>query len=112
MNCIISSAYLVSDMTVEMLVGLTVVDDNAYQVYRDKIMPILKNYGGGFGYDFKVLELLKSPTEKPINRVFTIYFPDKVSMNSFFANVEYLEIKQRHFESSVTDTTIIATYEC
>ncbi len=32
-------------------------------------------------------------------------------MSSFFSNDEYLEIKQRHFEKSVTDTTVIATYE-
>ena len=98
-------------MTIEMLVGLNVIDDNAYQAYRDEMTPILENYGGGFGYDFKILETLKSLTKKPINRVFTIYFPDQVSMDSFFTDAEYLEIKQRHFESSVADITIVATYE-
>lgn len=47
-------------MALEMLVGLNVIDDEAYQSYRDEMMPILKNYGGGFGYDFKVSEVLKS----------------------------------------------------
>jgi len=47
----------------------------------------------------------------PINRVFTIYFSNEDAMNSFFSNDEYLKIKQRHFDESVTDTTIIATYE-
>jgi len=98
-------------MAIEMIVGLNVVDDKAYQSYRDKMMPILKTYGGGFGYDFKVSEVLKSTTEAPINRVFTIYFSNEDSMNSFFSNDDYLKIKQRHFEKSVTDTTIIATYE-
>lgn len=94
-----------------MLVGLNVVDDEAYQSYRDEMTPILKSYGGGFGYDFKVSEVLKSETEVLINRVFTIYFASKDSMNSFFSNHEYLKIKQRYFEKSVADTTIIATYE-
>jgi len=98
-------------MVIEMIVGLNVVDDKAYQSYRDEMTPILKIYGGGFGYDFKVSEVLKSTTEAPINRVFTIYFSNEDSMNSFFSNVDYLKIKQRHFEKSVTDTTIIATYE-
>jgi len=98
-------------MVIEMIVGLNVVDDKAYQSYRDEMMPILKTYGGGFGYDFKVSEVLKSTTEAPINRVFTIYFSNEDSMNSFFSNDDYLKIKQRHFEKSVTDTTIIATYE-
>ena len=95
----------------EMLVGLNVVDDEAYRSYRNELTPILNRYGGGFGYDFKVSEVLESKTEAPINRVFTIYFSNEQSMNSFFLNDDYLEIKQRHFEKSVTDTTIIATYE-
>ena len=98
-------------MAFEMLVGLNVVDDEAYQSYRDEMSPILKSYGGGFGYDFKVSEVLKSKTEAPINRVFTIYFSDEDSMNIFFSNDEYLTIRQRHFEKSVTDTVIIASYE-
>ncbi len=98
-------------MAVEMLVGLNVVDDEAYQAYRNEMTPILNRYGGGFGYDFKVSEVLKSKTDAPINRVFTIYFANEDSMSSFFSNDEYLKIKQRHFERSVTDTTIIATYE-
>jgi len=98
-------------MAFERLVGLNVVDDEAYQSYRDEMTPILKSYGGGFAYDFKVAEVLKSETEAPINRVFTIYFSSEDSMNSFFSNDEYLKIRKRHFEKSVTDTTIIATYE-
>jgi len=98
-------------MAFERLVGLNVVDDEAYQSYREEMTPILKTYGGGFAYDFKVAEVLKSETEAPINRVFTIYFSSEDSMNLFFSNDEYLKIRKRHFEKSVTDTTVIATYE-
>ena len=73
--------------------------------------PILESYGGGFGYDFQIAEVLKSETEAPINRVFTIYFRDESAMNSFFSNKEYLEIKEKHFNQAVTHTTFIATYE-
>ena len=97
--------------TVEMLVGLNVIDDDEYQLYRDGMTPILKEFGGGFGYDFKVSEVLKSKEKEPINRVFTIYFPDDDAMNSFFANAEYLKIKERHFDQSVTDTTIMARWD-
>ncbi len=93
-----------------MLVGLNVIDDETYQLYRDEMTPILLSYGGGFGYDFKLSEVLKSKTEAPINRVFTIYFLNEDSMNSFFSDDKYLKIKEMHFEKSVTDTTIIATY--
>ena len=98
-------------MALETIVGLHVVDEAGYQSYRDEMTPILENYGGGFGYDFKVSEVLKSKTKAPINRVFTISFPDQDSRDSFFSNDEYLKVRQRHFEKSVTDTTIIATYE-
>ena len=97
-------------MAVEMLVGLNVVDDEAYQSYRDEMTPILKSYGGGFGYDFKVSQVLKSEVEAPINRVFTIYFSNEDSMNSFFSNDAYLKIKRVHYEKSVANTTIISTY--
>ena len=97
-------------MAIESLVALNVVDENAYQSYRDEIMPILKTYGGGFGYDFQVAKVLTSTTEAPINRVFTIYFASEDSMNAFFSNAEYLAVKQKHFVNAVTDTTIIATY--
>ena len=94
-----------------MLVRLHVVDEVAYQSYRNEMTPILESYGGGFGYDFIVSKVLKSTTKAPINLVFTISFPDQDSKDSFFSNEEYIKIRQRHFEKSVTDTTIIATYE-
>ncbi len=98
-------------MAKEMVVGLNVVDDEAYRSYRDEMTPILESYGGGFRYDFTIREVLRSETDAPINRVFTIHFADEESMTAFFSNEEYLQIKQRHFDKSVTDTTIIATYE-
>ncbi len=93
-----------------MLVGLNVIEDEAYQLYRDEMTPILLSYGGGFGYDFKISEILKSKTEAPINRLFTIYFSNEDSMTSVFSIEEALQIKARHFDKSVTDRTIIATY--
>ncbi len=76
-------------MATEMLVGLNVVNDEEYQAYRDEITPILKRYGGGFGYDFRVAEVLTSRTDAPINRVSAIYFSNEDSMNSFFSNDEH-----------------------
>ena len=97
-------------MAIETLVGLNVIDDQMYESYRDEITPILTEFGGDFGYDFKVSEVLKSKTNAPINRVFTIHFSDEDAMNSFFSNDQYLGIKERHFENSVTDTTIMARW--
>ncbi|WP_199609876.1 DUF1330 domain-containing protein [Flocculibacter collagenilyticus] len=98
-------------MAYEMLVGLQVKDNEIYQQYRDAMMPILQSFGGSFGVDFKVAEVLKPAEGSKINRVFTINFPDKQAMDAFFSNPEYLQAKERFFEKSVAETTIIASYE-
>ena len=95
---------------IEMLVGLNVINDAEYAKYREGMTPILDSIAGGFGYDFKIAEVLKSTTENKINRVFTIFFPSEEKMNSFFTNKEYLKIKETHFSNSVESTTIISTY--
>lgn len=98
-------------MAYEMLVGLKIKDPELYQSYREAMGPILKQYGGGFKYDFWIKETLKSDTNNPIDRVFAIYFQDKQSMEEFFANPDYLIAKKNFFEESVAATTIIASYE-
>lgn len=97
-------------MRVERLVGLYVTDDEMYKRYRENMTPILKTFGGGFSYDFKISEVLKSESVKKINRVFIIHFKDEKSMNLFFSNKEYLSIKQRYFVSSVLEVTEIAKF--
>ena len=97
-------------MPIERLVGLEVVDDATYQEYRDHMMPILANYQGAFGYDFKISKVLKSATEAPINRVFTIHFPDEELMNAFFSDSEYLKVRERYFIPAVKHTTVLAKY--
>src|SRR5690242_11847179 len=58
------------------LFGLDVKDEFGYRRYREGMTPILKSYGGSFGYDFVVSQVLKSETAAPINRVFTVVFSD------------------------------------
>lgn len=98
-------------MSYEMIVGLQVKDDKVYDKYRQMMMPILESFGGGFRYDFKIQETLKSQSKGPINRLFVIFFQSKESMNSFFNHPKYLEIKSTFFENSVDFTTIISEYE-
>ena len=98
-------------MSYEMVVGLSVLDDHLYQEYRLAMKPILVSYGGGFGYDFRVSEVLASETGNDINRVFTISFPSSDKMDQFFSDPEYMKVKSRYFESSVESTTIISSYE-
>lgn len=98
-------------MAYEMLVGLNVIDDSQYQEYRRAMMPILKSYGGSFGYDFKISEVLLSQTEAPINRVFTIRFPDEDRKDGFFSDTAYAQVKNQYFQGAVESTSIIAAYK-
>lgn len=98
-------------MAFERLVGLQVVDEDGYQAYRDAMTPLLHACGGGFGYDFRIAEVLKSATPEPINRVFTLHFPSREVMDAFFADPRYLEIRRQHFDRSVAAVTRIAAYD-
>jgi uncharacterized protein (DUF1330 family) len=98
-------------MAYEILVGLNVVDDNKYNDYRSAMKPILINYQGQFGYDFKVSDVLVSPLNSDINRVFTLSFNSKNNMDNFFSDPHYLLVKEQYFTASVSSATIIASYE-
>ena len=95
----------------EFLVGLEVSNQELYFEYRAAMTPILTSYGGGFGYDFVVAEVLQSAVDVPINRVFTINFPSKIVADNFFADEQYLKVKTQYFDASVAHTTIISSYE-
>jgi len=95
----------------EILAGLQVANDELYREYRKAMLPILKEYGGGFGYDFKVSEVLINSSGNPMNRVFTIFFPNEATSKEFFSNNDYLQIRNKYFNKSVESATIIAAYE-
>lgn len=94
----------------EYLVGLNVIDDVSYQKYREGMTPILKSFGGGFNYDFKVSDVLITQTQNKINRVFTIFFPDKETSDKFFSDQNYLKVKENFFDGAVANTTILSRY--
>jgi uncharacterized protein (DUF1330 family) len=98
-------------MAFERIMGLCVSDDAEYQRYREGMTPILHSYGGAFGFDFKVSDVLISKTTDDINRVFTIDFPSKEIMDQFFSCEEYLAVKKQFFDKSVSSKTIISMHE-
>jgi len=98
-------------MSYERIMGLDVFDDQEYQKYREAMLPVLKTYGGAFGFDFRVSEVLLTKTDNNINRVFTISFPSKQKMQEFFANPEYLAIQNKHLNNSINSKTIISMHE-
>jgi uncharacterized protein (DUF1330 family) len=97
-------------MKFEMLVGLHVTDRAMYAEYRKAMLAILRQYGGGFRYDFEVSQTLKSEVDHTINRVFAIYFDDESSRDRFFSDPEYKAVRERFFAGSVKATVVIAEY--
>ena len=91
--------------------AIYVKDDEEYQKYREGMTPILHSFGGSFGYDFKIQEVLISKTTEEINRVFTIDFPSKEVMDDFFSDVGYLAVQEKHFNHSVLSKTVISMHE-
>ena len=98
-------------MSYERIMGLEVINEEMYQKYRENMIPILHSFGGSFGFDFKVNEVLKSKTNDLINRVFTLDFPSKKTMDEFFTNSDYLAVKEKNFLNSVKSVTIISMHE-
>jgi len=98
-------------MTYERIMGIQVNNEEEYQRYREGMMPILNSFGGFFGFDFKVTEVLISKTDDQINRVFTLEFPSKEVMENFFTDPEYLAVKKRHFSNAVSSITTISMHE-
>jgi len=98
-------------MAYEIVMGLDVIDDQEYQKYREAMTPILKSFGGSFGFDFIVSKVLLSNTADNINRVFTIAFPNQKQMDEFFSNPDYLVVKEKYFDKSVKSKTTISQYE-
>ncbi len=94
-----------------MLVGLNVVDEKGYDRYRESIIPIMAKHGAGFRYDFRIGETLRSATEVPINRLFTIFFKDQAALDGFFTDAEYQKVRAEHFDAAVAAMTVIAAYD-
>lgn len=101
---------MVADSRFVYLMGMQVDDFDTYGRYREGMMPILRRYGGSFGYDFVVERVLRSESDKPINRVFTIMFPSSEAADRFFADAEYVRVRAALFDRSVSAVTTIATF--
>lgn len=93
------------------LLALQVDDAASYQRYREGMTPILHRHGGRFGYDFEIANVLASESGKPINRVFTIAFPDRASAKRFYADPAYLEVRRTWFAPAVSAITVIARFD-
>lgn len=93
------------------IIGLDVQDEAMYRRYRAGMTPILATHGGAFGYDFVVSQVLKSETTAPINRVFTLVFPERSATERFFADPAYKAVRAELFVPAVGAVTSIAAFD-
>lgn len=96
----------------EILVGLSVRDEEGYAEYRAAMTPVLHAHGGSFGVDVRVAAVLRAPGAAAFNRLFTIRFPSAHDHDAFFADPDYLPIRERLFEPSVNGAAeVLGRYE-
>ncbi len=93
---------------VERLVGLQIVNQEKYRQYREGMAPLLEQYGGSFGVDVIVSEVLRSPGKESFNRLFTIRFPSEAQLNGFFADVNYQAVRDEFFVPAVASTSMLS----
>jgi uncharacterized protein (DUF1330 family) len=96
---------------IETLMALNVTDADGYARYRAAMTPLLAAHGGSFGLDLWVGEVLRSPTSKPFNRIFTILFPSLERREAFFSNPDYKAVRKEFFEPSVSAVTELGRLE-
>lgn len=96
---------------IETLMALNVTDADVYARYRAAMTPLLTAHGGSFGLDLWVGEVLRSPTSRPFNRLFTLVFPSVERSEAFFSNAEYKAVRKALFEPSVSAVTELGRLE-
>lgn len=95
----------------ESIIGLYIEDEALYQRYRHYSAPIMQEYGGSFGFDFAVSNVLYSQFSEPVNRVFTVKFADQKSAEQFFHHGRYQQIREQYFVPAVRVVQRLAHYQ-
>src|SRR5215831_10897503 len=93
-----------------MLLGVEVKDQQGYARYRAAMTPILTSYGGSFGCDFVVTQVLAG-SPAPLNRVFTLTFPDRGTRTRFFDDPDYRAVRGTLFASAVARIVTLGEFD-
>jgi hypothetical protein len=73
-------------------------------------LPPLLEACGRFVVDVCTTEVLRAPAPGAFNRLFTIRFPSRQKRDAFFADHDYVAIRTRLFEPSVSGTVWLGDY--
>jgi uncharacterized protein (DUF1330 family) len=94
----------------EILIGVHVIDEAGYAKYRAEMTPLLEAHGGRFVLDVRVAEILRASSPAAFNRLFVMRFPSARVRDAFFANPDYMAIRARLFEPSVSEMVRLGDY--
>ena len=95
---------------IEILRGVQVIDEAVYARYRAEMAPLLDAHGGRFVLDVRVAEIVRAPSPTAFNRLFTIRFPSARHRDAFFADPDYVAVRSRLFEPSVSAMVRLGEY--
>ncbi len=98
------------DAPVENLVAIQVEDAAAYGEYRRQLAPVLDAYGAEMRFEGRISEVLSSPGEARLNRIFLLRFPSAVAARDFSEDERYLQLRDRYFTPSVPNTIFLGHY--
>lgn len=90
-------------MSYQILVGANITDQHMYEEYRRQMFPLLSKSKGEFLYDFNATPLEMGKLGQNYNRVFVISFPDENTKTGFFADPDYLKIRQTLLLGAVSE---------
>ncbi|MEO0603384.1 MAG: DUF1330 domain-containing protein [Myxococcota bacterium] len=91
-------------MTHRVLVHLTITDAEGYAAYRAGMEPILAEHGGRFVLDVEGGTRIHHDAPFAPGRTLLIEFPDAGRAEAFYANPAYVDVRDRWFTPSVSDT--------
>jgi len=91
--------------------GLKVDDEPEYTRYREAMTPIFTRFGGRFGFDVRVSEVLKNEAGGSINRLFSMRFPSASAAARFFDDPDYLAVRARLFVRAVSAVVCLAKFD-
>lgn len=92
-------------MTAYMIANLDVTDPAAFDEYRRKVTPIIKQYGGRYivrGGTMRVLE-----GALPLKRLVLLEFPDVAAAQRFYESPEYKPVIGIRLMSAKSDVVIV-----
>ncbi|MEM9072270.1 MAG: DUF1330 domain-containing protein [Myxococcota bacterium] len=105
-----STAQAQAETPVESLVGVMIEDAETYAEYRLLLAPVLDAHGAELIFEVRVDEVLRARDNERFNRLFLMRFPSASAAQRFSQNAEYLSLRERLFDPSVSNTVFWARY--